>query len=422
MELRAYQQEAIAAVERDWAAGERAVLVVQATGGGKTNVFCSLIARNIGDGRALVLVHRRELVEQARDRLCSLYPELEHMTGIVMAEQNDCAARIVFGTVQSLVSEARLGSVLEHGPFTICVCDECFVAGTKVDGRAIDTLRVGDFVTAWDESSRTFVKGKITRTMKRAAPAILVRLRVGGNYIVCTPNHPFLTMRGWVKANDLHIGDSMVQYTTEVITNEKQTVCGLRKENRGLSAHREASTYLLGMRQSVFTNGESMGNVDSKWEETRLLHSGMFEKGTLGKIVPDNGNHKSQVCQRAHETQEPDEQSHNTRENENVLACDGMETSGSRRKWNWSNYSGDDDVSCSRLGYRGSSSCWARTPQQGWIPLMLQDRCREHSAESRNRDRWRLPFWTQGAGREKASLSRISRVENIEILKKASDG
>jgi len=124
VELRAYQQEAIAAVERDWAAGERAVLVVQATGGGKTNVFCSLIARNLSSGRALVLVHRRELVEQARDRLCALYPELAAVTGIVMAEQNDCAARIVFGTVQSLVSEARLASVLEHGQFTICVIDE----------------------------------------------------------------------------------------------------------------------------------------------------------------------------------------------------------------------------------------------------------------------------------------------------------
>jgi len=124
MQFRSYQQEAIDAVERDWQSGIKSCLIVQATGGGKTNVFCSLIQRNLGDGRALVLVHRRELVEQARDRFCDLFPDLAHLTGVVMAEQNDCAARIVFGTVQSLVSESRLTGVLAHGPFTLCVVDE----------------------------------------------------------------------------------------------------------------------------------------------------------------------------------------------------------------------------------------------------------------------------------------------------------
>jgi len=74
--LRPYQDEAVSGVETAFAAGERRVLVVQATGTGKTVVFGEITRRWVDAGkRVLILAHRAELLEQARDKL--LYYEVE---------------------------------------------------------------------------------------------------------------------------------------------------------------------------------------------------------------------------------------------------------------------------------------------------------------------------------------------------------
>jgi superfamily II DNA or RNA helicase len=63
--LRPYQQEALAAIEAAAAHGIRRALLVLATRLGKTIVFAGLIRRQAG--RALVLVHRDELVAASTD-------------------------------------------------------------------------------------------------------------------------------------------------------------------------------------------------------------------------------------------------------------------------------------------------------------------------------------------------------------------
>lgn len=70
-ELRPYQVEAIAEIERAWESGHRSTILVLATGLGKTTVFTEIArrARDARRGRTLVLAHRIELVEQAAARL-----------------------------------------------------------------------------------------------------------------------------------------------------------------------------------------------------------------------------------------------------------------------------------------------------------------------------------------------------------------
>src|SRR5919202_3868923 len=72
--LRPYQQEALAAIERAAARGLRRLLVALPTGSGKTVVFGHLIRRR--PGRALVLAHRDELLDQAAEKLCASNPTL----------------------------------------------------------------------------------------------------------------------------------------------------------------------------------------------------------------------------------------------------------------------------------------------------------------------------------------------------------
>lgn len=70
--LRPYQRAAVAGVRDRFAAGDRATLLVLPTGTGKTVVFAEVARRVVAKGRrALVLAHRRELLEQAIGKLAA---------------------------------------------------------------------------------------------------------------------------------------------------------------------------------------------------------------------------------------------------------------------------------------------------------------------------------------------------------------
>jgi DNA repair protein RadD len=72
LELRPYQVEDVERLRAAYAKGNRAVLYCLPTGGGKTVVFAHVIASAVGRGRRTgVLVHRRELVRQASDKLAA---------------------------------------------------------------------------------------------------------------------------------------------------------------------------------------------------------------------------------------------------------------------------------------------------------------------------------------------------------------
>lgn len=127
MQLRPYQSEAIPSVQADWKTNTD-VLGVMATGLGKTQVFCELIdqvCRGTGK-RALVLVHRKELVEQARDRLLAFWPHWQGLglTGLVMAELDEAQAQVVFATVQTLAIPRRMERLLDRGYFDLLITDE----------------------------------------------------------------------------------------------------------------------------------------------------------------------------------------------------------------------------------------------------------------------------------------------------------
>lgn len=142
--LRPYQQEAIAAVQRDWAAGLTDVLVTAATGTGKTEMFLALLADELQRqprARALLLCHRRELIEQPLERLALRFPDLALKAGIVMAERDECDRQIVAATVQTLADPARLDALLRHGAMDYLIRDEAHRAVTPTDMAIFERLR-----------------------------------------------------------------------------------------------------------------------------------------------------------------------------------------------------------------------------------------------------------------------------------------
>lgn len=69
MNLRDYQQDAVAEIAAAYARGAKRVLYVLPTGGGKTEVFRHIAGKLSASRRVIVAAHRRELIKQALRRM-----------------------------------------------------------------------------------------------------------------------------------------------------------------------------------------------------------------------------------------------------------------------------------------------------------------------------------------------------------------
>jgi ATP-dependent helicase IRC3 len=99
-ELRPYQREAVAAVIAARKRGVRRQVVVLPTGAGKTVIFARLA--RIAKRPVLVLAHRSELLEQARDKIARALGDAD----AVAIEQADRRAppgvKVVVASLRSL--------------------------------------------------------------------------------------------------------------------------------------------------------------------------------------------------------------------------------------------------------------------------------------------------------------------------------
>jgi superfamily II DNA or RNA helicase len=98
--LRTYQARAIEELRRVYRNGATAPLLVMPTGAGKTVVFAEIVRNAAERGRrVLILVHRRELVRQASNKLTAA--AVEH--GIIAAGNRSTLSNVQVASVQTLV-------------------------------------------------------------------------------------------------------------------------------------------------------------------------------------------------------------------------------------------------------------------------------------------------------------------------------
>ena len=93
--LRPYQLEAVRAINDKWSEWDRELLVLP-TGCGKTVVFNTVAHQR--DGNTLILAHRDELIEQARDKYFAMYGE---RPGKIKADENEIR-QVTVGSVQTM--------------------------------------------------------------------------------------------------------------------------------------------------------------------------------------------------------------------------------------------------------------------------------------------------------------------------------
>lgn len=145
IELRPYQRQAIARVIGARKAGVKRQVVCLPTGAGKTIIFSELA--RLAKRPVLVIAHRRELVEQARDKIARALGD----TSVVAVEQGQQTAhdeaKVVVASVRSL-REERLARLMADRRFGLIVYDECHHAPAEDNRRVLSSL--GAFDDAWD--------------------------------------------------------------------------------------------------------------------------------------------------------------------------------------------------------------------------------------------------------------------------------
>jgi len=125
MQLRTYQTETINKTANSLRKGKHAPLIVLPTGAGKTVIFSEISKRAVQkNNNVLILVHRRELIKQASQKLANI--QVPH--GIIAAGFKPSSHQIQVASVQTIVRR------LKSTPFkpTLIIIDEAHhsVAGS----------------------------------------------------------------------------------------------------------------------------------------------------------------------------------------------------------------------------------------------------------------------------------------------------
>lgn len=168
MKLRPYQRTAIDAIRGCWDAGDPNALLVLATGLGKTIVFCTLgrELRMEGIGKTLVLAHRKELLDQAREKWLAVEPEAH--VGIYQGARREFYADVICASVQSCYPDVvdADGNVTKSGRIhELPLKDIGLVIVDETHHMAADTYR--NLLTALREHNPSAVMLGVTATPYR---------------------------------------------------------------------------------------------------------------------------------------------------------------------------------------------------------------------------------------------------------------
>lgn len=273
--------------------------------------------------------------------------------------------------------------------------DECFPAGTLVDTpsgpRRIETLKIGELVLSAAGINR------IRGTMHRPAKELVKITALDGRTVVCTPNHPFLTQKGWIKACELNQSHYMlgVNETMQVLRETTQEPSFLQCE-----LQREMDHYHTGRTGQILHQGERRQNQQSILSASR-------RKPTLGRRI-QAAVHRQSIHEGPKESKETQQQAEGY----------GMETTDSWRKRNWTN--GSREVVATTF-FKGQKQLPRQNIREGgkWVPNPLQSRHRfpTGSTGSRSGRQFTQCLGKAGSGCEEDRILNGSWVDRNEIYK-----
>ena len=367
--LRPYQQDLLDRVRAAFAQ-HRTVCMQLPTGGGKTRIMAEILRRCVArpPQRALFLAHLDALLDDTAARLRADGVPVGIIQG---GRAADPTAPVQVASLQTLHRRT------ERPPADLVILDECFPAGVLVDGRPIETIRVGDVVSSLNHATNRIEQRRVTRIVQRLARTLVrVHLRSAG-VVDCTPNHPFFTGGHYVNAENLQEGDPVLVVRGGFVP--PPTVVG-------------TELLLSGVRSSC-----ACGEL----EEARL------HARSTGEALGGHAHQQSKQAQRC--------------------ASEGFGEPEANwtppaRPWRQRHreYPPPADASrCARVA-NGSGRCDAHAPI-GRVAAPLQDRHCQRALESGDRSRREQPLRTcsQSSGPAQRGILAVARVDRVEVLEPA---
>jgi len=131
-----YQRQAVDAIHAAHRGGMKRPAISAATGAGKTIMFATAIDES--QERALVIAHRKELIDQAAQKIGFVIDPSE--IGVVMADRNQPLRPVVVASIQTIANPHRLGQL---GQFGMVVIDEAHHAASPTYRKVLAALGVG---------------------------------------------------------------------------------------------------------------------------------------------------------------------------------------------------------------------------------------------------------------------------------------
>lgn len=459
--LRNYQKQLYDDIHNEWAKGARNVLAVAPTGSGKTSTFAKVIHDH--PGASIAIAHRNELVSQismslarngVRHRIIGQPALIRACVGLHVSE-----LRRSYFDPDAAHGVAGVDTLVKRPPdnpwfrkVTLWVQDECFAAGTLVDGKPIESIRVGDIVTAFDEASGTFHQRPVTRILHTPAPENMVRIETKRHHVLyCTLGHPFWTKRGWVEAGNLTKLDEVLLHELRSMRepragNERSAEVSLSENGQHLLYEKvrddfqRIETGSLVVRQTARPAGKSW--VLDVWRALRsfraqgepipenwsgLLQSGMLEQVPGAAVFRDRKQNEPEVCLGANAGQQPDAQGGKPGQGERDPEGDGAPADRARREREASVESGGDvGTSFSRSGLLcptpNQDGEESREPSEA--PALLQTRLGQSGIEDCAGGGWEQPQFVgaEGARCEKGSDLEWVGLDGIEVYQRGDSG
>ncbi len=291
--LRPYQTEILDKTRALLREGCKSVLIQSATGSGKTAMLADMFAGAQRKGtRAYFMVHRQELIHQA----VKAFNRVDVKFGVISPDYPEFPQiPIQVASVPTLVK--RLGRYKIPG---VAAWDECFPAGTLVDGIPIENLKVGSLTRSYNHKFGFATSNRILELFSREYFGDWYRVTTSsGKTVVCTEGHPFFTREhGYIPAKLLtrSVGKvSLLAYEMPI----------LQEKNPSETTPSKASVQILqsSMRwSSIYAKnacGSAVNFAVSKLRQKRDIFKEAFlskcieqEKELLFKCLPPNLNLK----------------------------------------------------------------------------------------------------------------------------------
>lgn len=291
--------------------------------------------------------------------------------------------------------------------FGTLIADECFAKGTPVDvwrddsvkQIPIECVKVGDSIV--NASGRDIVSDVHRRKVDYA-----VKVFIGGQEIICSPNHPWFTQRGWRSAQDLTPQDQIAT------TAEAMRMVWRSFHSQGFIRCEEEKilqSILLSEMANEPTGTSGKGSYTGSEQEARA------EKKRMAPIWEREGK-----CGNRENSQfKPYVEFGNSQESFIQVESHEPQTFRAWGQRAWVDSASADSQGCARREL-DSGICFITGKKNSRLSIELQDRLSESRSKNCYRGGWKFSLQSQETRRQERCKAGFSWVDGIEVLEQGN--